>query len=127
MNPNLDQLLQQRQDCLQQMQAIDRLRRGSLSQQFFRAKGKPAVKLGPYFVLQGFFRGKKFSARIPEDQAHQVRQDVENYRRFQTLAEEYVTLSDQITQRQDAQPTDSKKNSSRRTSPTNGSKKPPPS
>ena len=127
MQPNLDQLLQQRQDRLQQMQAIDRLRRGSLSQQFFRAKGKPTVKRGPYFVLQGFFQGKKFSERIPTDQANQVRQDVENYRRFQTLAEEYVTLSDQITQRQDAKPTDSKKNSSRRRSAMSSSKKPPPS
>lgn len=127
MKPNLDQLLQQRQDRLQQMQAIDRLRRGSLSQQFFRAKGKPAVKLGPYFLLQGFFQGKKFSERIPEDQAAQVRQDVDNYRRFQALAEEYVTLSDQITQLQNPRAVDIKKNSSRRKSLRNGSKKPPPS
>ena len=127
MKTNLDQLLQQRQDLLQQMHAIDRLRRGSLSQQFFRSQGKPAVKHGPYFVLQGFFHGKKFSERIPEDQAGQVRADVENYRRFQALAEEYVTLSDQITQRQDAKAVDRKKNSSRRRSPMNASRKPPPS
>lgn len=127
MKPNLDQLLHQRQNLLQNMQAIDRLRRGSLSQQFFGSKAKPTAKLGPYFVLQGFFQGKKFSERIPEDQAGQVRQDVDNYRRFQALAEEYVTLSDQITQIQDSQQTDSKKNSSRRRSPMNGSRKPPPS
>jgi hypothetical protein len=52
---------------------------------------------------------------------------VDNYRRFQALAEGYVTLSDQITQIQDSQPTDNKKNSSRRRSPMNGSRKPPPS
>jgi hypothetical protein len=42
------------------------------------------------------------------------------------LAEEFVTLSDQITRLQD-QPQDSKKNSSRRKSPTNSSRKRPPS
>jgi len=108
------------------MQAIDRLRRGSLSKQFFKARRRHAARRGPYYVLQGFFRGKKFSERIPPDQAAQVEQDVDNYRRFQALAEEYVTLSDQITRLQDRSE-GSKKNSSRRSSPTNNSKKPPPS
>lgn len=126
MKSPLEPLLQRRQELLVQMQAIDRLRRGSLSKQFFRAKGQPSSRRGPYYVLQGFFQGKKFAQRIPAEQAAQVQQDVENYRRFQSLAEEYVTLTEQITGRQD-QPLDAKKNSSRRRSPTNGSKRPPPS
>jgi hypothetical protein len=127
MKPNLDDLLHQRQSVLLQMQAIDRLRRGSLSKQFFPSRaGAPAVSRGPYYVLQGFFHGKKFSQRIPSDQAAQVGHDVDNYRAFQRLAEEYVTLSDQITRLQD-QPQHGKKNSSRRKSPTNSSGKPPPS
>jgi hypothetical protein len=40
------------------------------------------------------------------------------------LAEDYVSVSDRITRLQD-QSQDSKKNSSRRTSPTNSSRKPP--
>ena len=127
MKPNLDDLLQQRQSLLLQMQSIDRLRRGSLSKQFFqsRAPGLTTAR-GPYYVLQGFFHGKKFSQRIPPGQAAQVQQDVENYRSFQTLAEDFVTLSDQITCLQD-QPQDSKKNSSRKKSPASSSRKPPPS
>lgn len=108
------------------MQSIDRLRRGSLSKQFFQSRSGSSAKRGPYYVLQGFFHGKKFSQRIPDNQAAQVQADVDNYRRFQSLAEQYVTLSDQITCLQDHQE-DSKKNSSRRRSPTNGSRKPPPS
>ena len=127
MKLNRDDLLHKRQALLLQMQSIDRLRRGSLSKQFFHARPPaPPARHGPYFVLQGFFHGQKFSERIPPEQAAQVEQDVENYRRFQTLAEEYVTLSDQITRLQD-QPQESKKNSSRRRSPTNSSRKPPPS
>ena len=127
MKSNLDALLTQRQAILLQMQAIDRLRRGSLSKQFFPARAAaPATARGPYYVLQGFFHGKKFSQRIPSEQAAQVGHDVENYRAFQLLAEEFVTLSDQITRQQD-QPQDGKKNSSRRKSPTNSSRKRPPS
>jgi hypothetical protein len=127
MKPTLDSLLQKRQAILLQMQTIDRLRRGSLSKQFFPARAAaPAASRGPYYVLQGFFHGKKFSQRIPPDQAAQVGQDVANYRAFQSLAEEYVTLSDQITRLQD-QPQDGKKNSSRRKSPMNSSRKQPPS
>jgi hypothetical protein len=126
MKLNLDDLLQKRQSILGHMQSIDRLRRGSLSKQFFKSPpSAPAARRGPYFVLQGFFRGKKFSRRIPQEQAAQVEQDVDNYRRFQTLAEEYVTVSDQITRLQD-QPQESKKNSSRRRSPTSSSRKRPP-
>jgi hypothetical protein len=51
---------------------------------------------------------------------------VENYRHFQGLAEDFVTVSDQITRLQDQHP-DSKKNASRRRSPTNNSRKRRPS
>jgi len=127
MKPNLDDLVQKRQSLVLQMQSIDRLRRGSFSKQFFpsRVAGLAASR-GPYYLLQGFFRGKKFSQRIRPDQADQVQQDVENYRTFQTLAEAFVTLSDQITRLQD-QSQDSKKNSSRKKSPASSSGKPPPS
>lgn len=124
MNPTLDTLRQQQQDLLQQLQAIDRLRRGSLSRQFFQAPGRPAR--GPYYLLQGFFRGQKFSQRVPQDQAAQVQQDVANYRRFQALAEDYITVTDQLTRLQHAD-TDSKKNSRPRRLPPPSSGKPPPS
>ena len=127
MKPNLESLLQERQTLVEQLQSIDRLRRGSLSKQFFQPQQPGSTtRRGPYFVLQGFFHGQKFSQRIPQDQAAQVEQDVDNYRRFQRLAEDYVTVSDQITRLRDARP-DSKKNSSHRRSPTNSSRKPRPS
>jgi hypothetical protein len=127
MKPNYDDLLKRRDGVLRQMQAIDRLRRGTLSHQFFKAKStEDTAPRGPYYVLQGFLRGKKFSQRVPPDQAAQVQQDVDNYRNFQTLAEEFVTLTDQLTCLQD-QAQDGKKNSSRRRSPASSSRKPPPS
>ena len=126
MKPNLDALRQQQQSLLQQMQAIDRLRRGSLSCQFFPAAGPRAARRGPYYILQGFFHGQKFSERIPPDQARQVQQDVDHYRRFQALAEDYVTVTDQLTRAQEADP-EAKKNFSPRRLPRRSSGKPPPS
>jgi hypothetical protein len=126
MKSNLAALRQKQQSLLQEMQTIERLRRGSLSCQFFPAAGPRAGRRGPYYVLQGFFRGQKFSERIPPPQAPQVQQDVDHYRRFQALAEDYVTVTDQLTRAQDAHP-DAKKNFSPRRSPTRSSGKLPPS
>jgi hypothetical protein len=113
MAPSTSTLQQQREHVLEQMRSLDTLRRGSLSEQFFKYKesGKTLLR-GPYFLLQGFFHGKKFAERIPAEKAGEVAQQVENYQRFQALAEHFVTLTDQMTRLQD-QP-DSKKNSRRR-------------
>ena len=122
---SLDALLQKRDLILKDMQAIDCLRRGSLSKQFFKTgPGQPTR--GPYFVLQGFFQGKKFSERVPAAEAPEVQRQVDNFRQFQKLAEDYVTLSDQIT-RMGSPSLDSKKNFSPRKPLTNSSAKPKPS
>lgn len=107
------------------MKQIDHLRRGSLSRQFFKTRrdGK-IVKSGPYFVLQCFLKGKKCSERVPASRAEEVAKQVENFRLFNALAEEFVTLSDQITQLESSAQ-DSKKNASNRPSTTtNVSRKP---
>lgn len=127
--PNAIQTLRsQRDTVLQRMQQIDHLRRGSLSRQFFQSRrdGK-IIETGPYFVLQCSFQGKKCSERICAADAEQVEKHVENFRRFNSLAEEFVTLSDQITQLECAAD-DSKKNASNRPSARkNDSGKPRPS
>lgn len=111
MNISLSQLEDRRDQILQQIQAIDRLRRGSLSRQFFK-KRRPRSKArqGPYFVLQGYVQGQKFSERVSAQQAPQLEPLVANYKRFVQLAEEFVTVTDQITRLAEGQP-DAKKNS----------------
>ena len=118
----------QRDAVLERMKPIDHLRRGSLSRQFLKTRrdGK-TVASGPYFVLQCFFKGKKCSERIPAPQAQYVEQHVENFRRFNGLADRFVTLSDQITQLEGAAG-DRKKNASHRPSARkNDARKPRPS
>ena len=108
------------------MKAIDRLRRGSLSRQFFKKRSAgPKAQQGPYYVLQGYIQGQKFSERIPAEQAAQVEPLVSNYKRFEELAEEFVSVTDQLTRMSQTAP-DAKKNS-RRKSGRNDSEKPTPS
>lgn len=101
----LSKLEERRDQILQQMKAIDRLRRGSLSRQFFKKRRfHSQARQGPYYVLQGYVQGRKFSERVPADQARQLEALVANYKRFQQLAEEFVTVTDQMTRLAEAQP-----------------------
>ena len=122
---SLPALLSRRDTVLERVKQIDHLHHGSLSRQFFKTRrGGKIVESGPYFVLQCGLKGKKCSERIPASQAGEVEQQVENFRLFNTLAEEFVTLSDQITQLEWSDD-DSKKNASNQPSAkTNDSRKP---
>lgn len=127
MKPALPELRQRREQILEQIQSIDRLRRGTLSEQFFvkERKGKK-VRQGPYYVLQCYLKGCKCSERVPGERAQQVKADVANYQRFQELAEQFVRITDQITRWENDQP-DAKKNSSPRRSHRNSLENPEPS
>jgi hypothetical protein len=125
-NISRHQLEERREQILQQIRAIDRLRRGSLSRQFFKKRRAHSKHpQGPYYVLQGYVQGKKFSERVPADQAPQIEPLVANYKRFEELAEEFVAVTDQLTRHSQAAP-DAKKNS-RPKSARNDSGKPMPS
>jgi hypothetical protein len=99
MQNDLNQLSAERDSLFKEMQSIDRMRRGTLSRQVFSKKGSQGQhSQGPYFVLQSFHEGKKLSARIPADQAPEVQAQVDNFKRFEQLADRCITLTDQMTQ-----------------------------
>jgi hypothetical protein len=111
MPDTLEQLSAKRESLIRDLDSIDRLRRGTLSQQVFSKKqGDTIVTQGPYFNLQGFHKGKKFNCHIPADKAQEVRQHVDNFKRFQELSDQCVTITDQITRISEGLP-DAKKNS----------------
>ena len=124
MDLNLTCSLQRRRDeILEAMRALDHMRRGSLSRQFFRSRQPHrTVGPGPYFVLQGYLQGQKFSQRVPADAAATVASHVANYQRFQALAEEFVTVTEQLTLAEE--PAVKKKKNSGRRSAKSGSGKP---
>jgi hypothetical protein len=92
------QLHHRRDQILAEMRTLDHMRRGSLSRQFFRSRQPHrSTGPGPYFVLQGYLQGQKFSQRIPADQAAAAETHVANFKRFQELADEFVTVTEQLT------------------------------
>ena len=99
MSAQLRQLQLRREQILQEMGEIDRICRGHLSEQFFKAKqGGKTVRRGPYYVLQRWLKGKNLCERINADQVEPVRQGVDGYKRFRQLADEFVDVCEQITQ-----------------------------
>ena len=127
MSRKLDQLSANRDALLAQLKELDRLRRGTLSRQVYsRKKGGQTLTHGPYYVLQSFHKGKKFSQRIPSQRVDQVQQQVDNFKRFQDLTDECISLTDQITQLAD-DASESKKNFRSPKSKPSDSEKPKPS
>ena len=122
--PNsIDRLSAQRDALLAQLKSIDRLRRGTLSRQVFtREQDGRTVTQGPYFVLQGFQGGRKFSQRIPAPAAERVQEQVDNFKQFQALADQCISLTDQITQLAEGLPGAKKNSRSRKSKPSNSGK-----
>ena len=89
---------------LEQMEALTRMRRGRLSEQYNRKKNPDGTerRWGPYYTLQAWVGGKNRSERIPAEMAGHVRQDVKNYETFRGLCERYVEISERVAKAQDS-------------------------
>ena len=117
-------ILHRRDEILQEMAEIDRMQRGTLSEQFFKQKkGGREVILGPYYVLQHRVGGKH-SQRVPAEDVLPVRSAIEGRKRFEKLAQEFVEITERLTQ-ESVGNQDAKKNVSK--SRRQNTKKPKPS
>ena len=85
---------QKREEILEDIRQINRLRQGTLSEQFY---GTGEKRQGPYYLLQGYRGGKHFSKRIGKDQIEQVREDLEAGVRFKELSQEFAEVTEQAT------------------------------
>ena len=96
---------QKRVELIDEMRRIDRLRQGTISEQYY---GTGENRQGPYYVLQGYADGKHWSKRIPRDQVEQVKADLEAGVRFKDLCQQFADVTEEATIMED-QPA-SKKN-----------------
>jgi hypothetical protein len=101
------------------MRQIERLRQGTISEQFYRGAGEN--KQGPYYVLQGYADGKHWSKRVPRDQVEQVREDLGAGARFKELCGEFAEVTEQAPIAED-QPV-RKKNAAKRSRNATGKPK----
>jgi len=106
-------LSERRQQILDEMARLERLQRGYLSKQFLsRERNGRKFRFGPYYLLQHGTGKRRVCRRVPADEAVSVKVEVEAWRRFEQLAEEFVEITERMTleaKRED----DSKKNGRR--------------
>ena len=85
---------QKREEILEDIRQINRLRQGTLSEQFY---GTGEKRQGPYYVLQGYTEGTHWSKRVRKDQIKQVREDLQAGARFTELCQQFVEVTEQAT------------------------------
>ena len=115
----MNELRKRRAQLLRRIEAIDRLRRGQLSEQYIEKPGADGKlkRYGPYYVWQASIRGQKRSVRVGRDQAEEVRRDLHAYQQYRELCEELADVTEQITC-QNQKGSDSKKNSRKPAKPS---------
>jgi hypothetical protein len=93
-------LATRRSEILDRINRITRMRKGVLNTKYQEVKhknGDVAVK-GPYYVLtKKGPGGKTISQSVPAKDAPRIREEVDNYKMFRELADEYVDVCEQIT------------------------------
>ena len=87
-----------RTEVLEEIRQIERLRQGSISEQYY---GTGEKKKGPYYVLQGYVGGKHWSRRIPRDQVEQVKEDLEAGVHFSDLCRKFAEVTEAATVMED--------------------------
>ena len=83
-----------RNKILEHMGRIERMRQGTLSEQYY---GTGDNRRGPYYVLQGYAEGRHWSQRVPREQVEQVRADLVAGVRFQDLCRSFAEITEQST------------------------------
>ncbi len=113
-----EEIEHKRYTIAQDMLAIRSMRRGTITEQFLKAKSKgeqPPVLRGPYYVFSRREGQRTISERLTTPaQVDQTRQDIAEYKKFQDLCKEFEALTERlgVLERQD-RPTPEKKGGSR--------------
>lgn len=88
-----------RESILQQLGSITLMRRGTLSEQSFERKTPDGrtVRFGPYFKFQIWQDGRNQTRRVAADEAQTLREDIDNFHRFEELCGQLAQLNIQQT------------------------------
>lgn len=80
---------------IDKMHQIDRLRQGTLSEQYY---GSGKNKKGPYYVLQGYDGARKhWSKRIPRSKVDDIKNDLNAGTRLKDLFQEFADVTEKAT------------------------------
>jgi hypothetical protein len=106
------QLNARRLKIIDEMARIETMRKGSLNEKYNKTVNKNGEesRTGPYYVLTSKGIGNKtVSVSVSAAAVARVRQDVDNYREFRRLSDEYVEICGDIALKE-GEDNDAKKN-----------------
>lgn len=101
---NEKQIIKKIQSLKSKLDTISSMRHGSLSQQY-NICGSPGCKCkraespekhGPYFNLSTKINGKRTTLFIKKENVEKVQMQIENYKKFTKLMEEWMDLAGQL-------------------------------
>lgn len=78
---------------LTEMATLTTMERGTLSEEYRTrpaGEGSGPIRLGPYYKLQAWEKGRNASRRVPAPQVPALQQDLANHDRFTELAASFV-------------------------------------
>ena len=104
--PELYQLAARRREIVEEIDAIKSMKKGTLNSLYNRVINKKGEEVlnGPYYVLSKKGAGNKtVSERITAMDAPRVQEEVENYKRFKQLSDEYVDVCERLSEFADAE------------------------
>jgi hypothetical protein len=95
-----DTLETRRQEILEEMAAITRMRRGTINEQYFevRQRDGSVIRRGPYFLYSRTEKGKSFSLRISTEEVERYREETANCRRFKELSNRCVMVCEELAE-----------------------------
>jgi len=111
MNMNMKNYQAKREELLNQMGSIERMREGRLSEEYReRVVDGQTLRNGPYYKHQQWKDGKNVSRRVKAEEAERLREGIEGMDQFKRLCEDYAQTTVAMTEQMEGQ-SDAKKNS----------------
>ena len=98
----LEQLRERRRAVLAELEGLEEIRRGSVTEQYVEGRGRDGrpVRRGPYLLYTYKEKGKTVSRRVRAGQeAAQLQEQIQRFRRFQQLTGELLALGERISAR----------------------------
>lgn len=100
-----------RKELLDQMEGIDRMHEGRLSEEYReRVVDGQTIRNGPYYKHQQWKDGKNVSRRVKAEEAERLREGIEGMDQFKRLCGDYARTTVAMTEEMEGQ-CDAKKNS----------------
>lgn len=98
--PSLKSLISRRVQICNEIARITTMRRGNFNEFYYEQelKNGATAKRGPFYnVTVKGEKGKTITKSVPKKDAEQVRGEVDNYRKFRELSDEYIDVCEKIS------------------------------